>query len=401
MADARDPVLDLLRRLSALARTVAERAGFPGDALRRDDRLVIDLAVPTDPGDDEGLAREARDLERRLEEAVRDALEARGATGGGRAYCLRCGTDDCPHARPRSPREVFAGYGATGTPRFVDFTQLLLDCQDPRVELLFDESRRTLVSLVLSGAELTRDVLPAYRDQRRDFRLHAQLVAGWFRARDESGHPHPVALTFQVCSTRRRRGPRRFSLAVVGVGPDGRPPDRLQDLLVGDSHVRELRWARSVLERIESSAGRRGSVERRIEGLLDGLGRRLERGHRARGRRTRHAEERHLSGERPTRMAIADLQRADGDSLLYDTRRRTVVVLGERGRAHVFSDEGRLVTSVRYPPHVIERRRRSGLWRPLTGEEVRSLRARWPLGGTPAPPDPGGETGVGTDSSEP
>jgi hypothetical protein len=75
-------------------------------------------------------------------------------------------------------------------------------------------------------------------------------------------------------------------------------------------------------------------------------------------------------------MALADLARAAGEDLLFDTRSDTLVVVGDRGRAHVFSLEGKLVTSVRYNPASIEKRRKSGLWRPAAEEEVRSLKTR-------------------------
>jgi hypothetical protein len=75
-------------------------------------------------------------------------------------------------------------------------------------------------------------------------------------------------------------------------------------------------------------------------------------------------------------MALADLARATPENLLVDTRRATLVVVGDRGRAHVFNQQGKLVTSVRYSPAIIEKRRQNGLWRLAGAEEVSALRAR-------------------------
>ncbi len=75
-------------------------------------------------------------------------------------------------------------------------------------------------------------------------------------------------------------------------------------------------------------------------------------------------------------MALADLARATPENLLFDTRRETLVVVGERGRAHVFNRDGKLVTSVRYNPAVIEKRRQNGIWRQAAREEVDTLRQR-------------------------
>ena len=69
-----------------------------------------------------------------------------------------------------------------------------------------------------------------------------------------------------------------------------------------------------------------------------------------------------------------DLARARPEQLLYDSRRETFVVLGERGRAHVFNPKGKLVTSIRYSPESIERRRKNGHWRAASLEELDGLR---------------------------
>jgi len=73
-------------------------------------------------------------------------------------------------------------------------------------------------------------------------------------------------------------------------------------------------------------------------------------------------------------MALTDLARARPDRILFDTRNETVVVLGERGRAHVFNLEGRLVTSIRGEPSTVEKRRIKGIWRDASPSEVEALR---------------------------
>lgn len=78
-------------------------------------------------------------------------------------------------------------------------------------------------------------------------------------------------------------------------------------------------------------------------------------------------------------MAMADFARATPENLLFDTRRETLVVVGDRGRAHVFNREGKLVTSIRYNPAVIEKRRQNGMWRPAAREEVEEVRQRLEL----------------------
>ena len=75
-------------------------------------------------------------------------------------------------------------------------------------------------------------------------------------------------------------------------------------------------------------------------------------------------------------MALADLAQATPEKLLFDVRRKTLIVLGERGRAHVFNLDGKLVTSIRYTPASIERRRQDDFWRPATADEVAMVQSR-------------------------
>jgi hypothetical protein len=113
-----------------------------------------------------------------------------------------------------------------------------------------------------------------------------------------------------------------------------------------------------------------------VDGILRGLARRLERDRRARGRRTRHAEQRHKSGKRPTRKAVDDAREVNADSVMVDEARGTLVVLGERGRTHFFTPGGRLVSSVSYGKEAIARKIKLDRWRPATAEEAESLRSR-------------------------
>jgi hypothetical protein len=122
-------------------------------------------------------------------------------------------------------------------------------------------------------------------------------------------------------------------------------------------------------------------------GILQGLARRLEQDVKGRARRTAHADERHETGERPTRMALEDIRGARPEAFLLDQRSGVVVVLGSRGRTHFFSPEGRLVSSVRYSRDAIERKKKQGIWRALGTEEARTVRHGL-LSATPGAPGP-------------
>ena len=348
---------------------------------------------------DRALAEAHRQLVGELEAA----LARHAAFRPGRVLCLRCAPAECEHGAPRSPREVFAGYGPSGTPRFLDFGQWLLERQHPEVERIYRRPPE-LVTDVASGRELSRQLLPAFRDRQNDYRVHGQVAAGWFpiRAAETSDRetsdrgprsapaetasaddaPGVLALTFQILSSAvregRRRGQRRLALNVLGSGFGGQPLESLHDRLDRIPWTSPALWGQSVLASIEQSQGDPSVtpelLSRRVEGVLTSIARRLEQERRSRDRRTGHAQRRHREGDRPTRMALEDLARAGSEAILVDERRQTTVVLGGRGRAHVWNAAGKLVTSIRYSPESIERKKKQGVWRPARREEIMGLR---------------------------
>lgn len=347
-----------------------------------DDTLPLDLELPTSlrrgihHGALDELAAGAADA---LDEALQQLLTHKATLKPGTVFCLRCGAADCEHARPREARQVFAGFGPSGLPRFADLGQLLLERGDPDVDLLY-RGRTELVARVMPGAMLTSELLDAYRNPQSGYRIHGQVVAGWYRVPDPSGRKFPMAVTLQVVSTRPEgtRG-RRYALNVLGRGPGDEPLEHLHDRLGEIPWSESVRWAQTILDTLgtQGKKGRkrkRGQTERRIEGILQSIARRLEKDRRSRNRKTRHARERHAQGDRPTNMALPDLAQAPPDDILVDVRAETLVVLGEKGRAHVFSPEGKHVTSVRYNPDSIARRRERKLWRAADTDEIRELR---------------------------
>lgn len=396
------------RALALLAEAAQERLRrHPQGHLAAGGRegLEVTLAVPLS-ADAAEIDRAAREVAEGIAGGIDGLVHHRASFRPGRVYCLRCGSSDCDHAPLPSERSTFAGYGPSGVPRFLDLPQWLMERGDARAATLYGEDgpRRLdrVVAVAASGDELTAGLLDVYRDQAADYRLHGQVTAGWFRATDARGHGTPLAATFQVVSSRPPGNRRRLGLNVLVQGPGGEPAEHLYDRLGEIPWTTEVRWAQSVLTSIERSLSRAGGrgqgqargkgkrktggrgkggpeaamahAEARIAGLLDGLARRLEKGRRAKERRTRHAEERHGQGDRPTRMALTDLAQAKDEDVLLDTQKRTFVVLGDRGRAHVFNRQGKIVTSVRYSTDAIERRRSGGRWKPLPKDEVAALR---------------------------
>lgn len=328
------------------------------------------------------------DLVQAVDEALRQELDAllaeRTVHQPGRVYCLRCSQGDCEHSMPPSSRHIFEGYASSGQPRFADFGQWLLNRGHPRLDDLY-KTPAGLITEVVSGEELAEDLTSAYDDEPSGFKLHGQVVAGWFPIRRANKTPATLAVALQVLSVRAKRrgkkrsgpGKPRYALNVVAAGPDGESLEELTARLHAIPWQGVARWGQQVLQSMAST--RKGSAadrERRIAGMLQSMARRLDHDRRSRDRRTDHAEQRHRQGDRPTRMAQADMKRADTEQFLVDERRDTMIVLGQKGRAHVWNGAGKLVTSIRYGPDSVEKKIRQEIWRRASPDEVSRIRGK-------------------------
>ena len=382
MSQPEDPLVGVLRELSRLA--AAEARSHPQGHLLRSagSQLELELHLPLTAAED--LAP----LAARLREAMRAEIAAQishqAAFRPGQVLDLRHPQGEGPETSPNDSRKVFVGFSATGAPRFQDFAQWLLAVKHPQLDLLYARPPG-LVTVVATSEDLYAEVLPPFRRPAAlDWQLHGQVMAGFFEVTKKDGTPGQLALSFQVQSSAAKEGGRRrFGLNLLGIGPGGEKLEHLLDRLAKKTvepapWQNAAAWAQSALESIERGQGKKPldplQLESRIEGILGGFVRRLEQDRRARGRRTDHAEERHRQGDRPTSHALQDLARAKVEDILIDARSGTFVVLGDRGRAHVFSGQGKLVTSLRTTPESIERKKKKDLWRAATPAEGAELR---------------------------
>jgi len=381
MGRSADDLGDDVRR--SLERLVRERLALkPGGHLIEAELREIEVRLPFPlDGTEEGSQRFSRRLVTAIDELLDDAVEQAVAFRPGRVWCHRCNEATCEHSRPAFSRQVFAGYTPTGLPRWEDFAQVCLERKHPDVDRLYDEPP-ALATVVQDSASLRGKMLAAFENE--SYELLGQLIAGFFpvKARADEGRG-VLALTVQVAASRTRRGRLRLGLNLLGRAPSGDSLERLWERHEELPWRKAVRWAQSALQTITPDGGTRPALsrpalERRIDGILQGLARRLERDQRARSRRTRHAERRHASGERPTPKALDDARAAADDTLFVDERSGAVVVLGERGRTHFFTVEGRLVSSVRYSKDAIERKIKTELWRPAPEDLLEAFRSKLP-----------------------
>ena len=326
-----------------------------------------------------GGARLAAAVDRGIAAFVEEVIEAAAAFRPGRAFCHRCGGAECVHATPPKVRDVFAGYQGSGAPRWTDFGQLCLDLRHPRVDRLYDETRPEVLQVEVDGRSLVTDLLPEIQRPAARQEIAGQLCAGFFPIPGLPAAERGLAITLQLVLTSGGRRGCRLGLnliaggevgeeAVAAAAPEAKPWRAA--LLWGQAECAELS-RRAAGARIPDDI-----LQRRIAAIRSGLRRRIEQDLKGRGRRTLHAEVRHRGGERPTRKAIDDLRAAGLDAAYVDTRHDTLVVVGPRNRAHFFSAEGLLVSSLHCAKETIARKLRIGHWRAADAESLRKLRAK-------------------------
>ncbi len=400
-AASRPPAVagDVGRLASHLISEVEARVNrHPSGALVRARRetVPITLEVPIRRGKDR-LAAFTTELGSAMDAAVLSLVSEREVAESGRAFCLRCSSASCEHGAP-APKQVFTGYGPSGLPQFEDYSQAMLDLGDDGMPELFGASGR-VVSRLWTELELSQHLLPAFQESENGYRVLGQVTAGWYWLpsswEDEArakGHSRKFALSFQIALIDVPGQPRRLALNTIGTSPTEEPLESLHDAFGEVPWEEARRWCRLALGDVERSLRRlppskakavvipKGEVadaeqvwHQRTLKILAGFERRLMRRERAKGRKTQHAESRRKE-KRPTGHALADLAAAPDSAVMKDTRKGTFVVLGDRGRTHIFNGTGRLVTSIVYGTDAIEKRMTKGFWVGADGGEIGHLR---------------------------
>ena len=318
---------------------------------------------------------------------LEEAQAAQAVYRPGRVWCFRCESAECPHAMPPSPVAVFRAYTATGQPEWQDLHQAFIAAQDSRVDRLFAETP-DVVALVQSGRDLRHEQLSSFGRSSKTYSILGQVVAGYFRlprraaGRDESRR---LAVTFQVVETRGAGGRLEVRLnalagALAGVDLDDLFAEGWEPwaLRARDLAARSLAAlsARAQAARATARAEEFQSVMRRVPTVLRRLAEFLERGQRQGRWRTQHVEERRQHDRRPVHKALDDAREAPPGAVYADEKTGTLVICGPQNRAHVFSVEGRHVTSFVLGPGAVDFRVRTRRWRQATPEEAGALKER-------------------------
>ena len=363
----------VLRELRSLARAIAQREGLTPEM----ELEALDVVVQTSVGSTrERIAESAAerliaDLERRISEAARSASALRP----GHVYCFLCLSSDCVHSKPPGGTDTFSGYNANGKPAWQSFTNLCLATGDPRVDRLFGD-HSDVIALTTTGRELGAEQLAGFGRDSRVYAVAGQVSVGLISIAGER-----TALTIQVVRS-VAAAKQQLQMNLIGASMDDIVEAAAKDSDRGPAEALR-RTVVATRERIAGAARRmrdaqaRGAplnIEEVVDPLLSQARGDLERVFRPVKRRTQHAQERHEGGGRPTSHAMADAAAAPDERILKDAERHTLVVLGPRNRTHVFTPDGRHVTSLQLRPGELDRKVERGRWRPISGPAIQRFR---------------------------
>lgn len=358
--------LAAVRALSAMAESLLQVEGV--DLLSRPRFLDLNLRIPLDVKRD-GIRASARVVEQILAR-VHEVRAHERALVPGAVYCFFHERADVDSARPADPRQVFEGYSSTGRPQFTDFVTRMIESKAPGIdEMLAGEE--SVVAAVTMGRVLRTAQLAEFGKASPVFRILGQVDAGLFPTLSGSAK---AAFSFQLLLGTTIEGKPRLKIHAVGAVD-------LTDLADPEVAFLLSRFQHRIDEAALQLAGKQASgaevdSEEFVLPLLQDLARQLMASARRRNRRTRHANERTEEGQRPTTKAWADASEAGDGDLLWDEVEGTIVVLGPRGRVHVFTPSGKHVTSVVMNGASIEKRRQQGRWRAAEPAERGEFRIR-------------------------
>ncbi len=346
--------------LSSLATSLLEVEGV--DALAKPRWMEISVRVPLDYRRDSKKAAAAT-VESLLKK-VHEVFEHERALVRGAVHCYFSGSSAADHCRPSSSREVFEGYSSTGRPEFVDFVTSAIERRAKGVEELAD-GKSVIVANVAMGRVLRTAQLVEFGKGSPVYRILGQVDAGLF---DVLGADEKAAFSFQLLRGSTLEGRPRLRINPVGkcdladlADPSvGLIIQRFQSRLDADS----LRLAG-----LEANGQPEETAEEFALPLLQDLARQLVSQARRKGRRTEHAVERAEASQRPTAKAYDDARSVSDDQILRDDEQGTLIILGSKGRVHVFSPDARHVTSVVMTGSNIQKRRTQGRWFPAEPEE--------------------------------
>ena len=356
--DSQHTAMQAVRALADMAQSLLKIEGVDPLAMPR--YLDLNLRVPLDGGND--VRHAAGTAVEQILQRVREVREHEQALRPGAVYSYFSDSSHAEGCRPTEPRHVFEGYSSTGKPNFTDFVTMAIERKAPEVERML-AGEEIVITHVTMGRVLRTQQLAEFGGQSPVFKILGQVNAGLFRTLNDAGR---CAFSFQLLRGKTLEGRVRLRLHCVGaIDPMDLADPALMQIL-----SRCQRKLDTEALRLEGKL-KNGEVDEEefVLPLLQDLAKQLQGRTRSAGRRTQHGLERSEQGQRPTSRAYPDASEASDNAIMWDIDQSTVVVVGQKGRVHVFTPDGRHVTSVVMQRAAIDRRRQQGRWRQAEPEE--------------------------------
>lgn len=340
-------------------------------------RLALDVCGAAESAEEAAISwTSGMTAELLAEQALDNARRAASAdcpVRPNRVYCYHCDDADCEHAVPPTPGLVFGGYENTGRPEWIELYAYLHSLGDERVEMLFGGDQH-LLARVVSRKRLINKQFESFGRASLTYRVIGQVVAGYLRVRNQR-----CAVTVQVVETVDRSlhlqliTPEFVTEVLTDATRESAPAfhrifDAIRD---GRRRIEALtpKW-RATIGKAE-----RNQLREKLFAVLRHLAHSFERKSRQHRRRTAHAEQRSKE-HRPVHKAREDLETATPDQFFRDNKTRHIVVTGKSGRSHVFSEDGRHVTSLMLNGDMLERRTRRRRYAALDADAIDAVRTR-------------------------
>ncbi len=347
-----------VKALSQMAQSLLRIEGVDPFSIPR--YVELNVRVPLDERADARAAAGA--VTEQILQRLREVREHERALQPGAVFCYFTESAQVEHCRPQEARHVFEGYNSTGRPVFSDFVTMAIERKDPGIDLLLGGEDLVLTHVTM-GRVLRTQQLAEFGGDSAVYKVLGQVDAGLFRV---LGAEQKCAFSFQLLRGKTIEGKPRLRLHAVGKVDlmDLADPAVLNIL---SKFQRQLDAESLRLQGKEKN----GEVddEAFVLPLLKDLAQKLASRARNVARRTDHAVSRSEEGQRPTPRAYPDAGEAHDDAILWDTEKNTIVVAGPKGRVHVFTAQGKHVTSVMMQGSAVERRRQQGRWRLAEPEE--------------------------------
>lgn len=341
-----------MKALGQMAQSLLRVEGVDPFSVPRHVELTV--RVPLDERADMRAAAGA--VTEQILQRLREVREHERALQPGAVFCYFTESATVEHCRPQEPRQVFEGYNSTGRPVFSDFVTMAIERKDAGIDQML-AGQDLVLTHVTMGRVLRTQQLAEFGGDSAVYKILGQVDAGLFRV---LGAEQKCAFSFQLLRGKTIEGKPRLRLHAVGKVDlmDLADPGVLNILSKFQRHLD----AESL--RLQGKE-KNGEVddEAFVLPLLKDLAQKLASRARNVSRRTEHAVTRSEEGSRPTPRAYPDAGEAHDDAILWDAEKATIVVLGPKGRVHVFTPQARHVTSVMMQGAAIDRRRHQGRWR--------------------------------------